>query len=110
MKPRNPVALLIGWIALASVPAGPSAAAETSTAPPARVGEEAIIGIVTNAGTGRTLEGARVVLVGTGRETLTDNQGAFRFSGVAPGSGVLSVSYTGLNTIDIPVTVAPGRL
>lgn len=70
--------------------------------------QETVAGTVTNAATGRTLQGARVVLTGTGRETVTDGQGEYRFSNVAPGSVTLSVSYTGLNTLEVPVVVATG--
>ncbi|MSU72210.1 MAG: TonB-dependent receptor [Opitutus sp.] len=105
MKSKNTIALLIGWVALALAAAAPAAGADTRS--PA--GQESVTGVVTNSGTGRTLEGARVELVGAGRETLTDNQGVYRFTGVAPGSAVLSVSYTGLNKTDIPVTVTAGQ-
>ncbi|MEY4941798.1 MAG: hypothetical protein RIQ93_3533, partial [Verrucomicrobiota bacterium] len=108
MKSKNPLTLLIAWMGLALAPAEAARAAEATTAVRASVGQEAITGVVTNAATGRTLEGARVVLQGTGRETLTDNQGTYRFSEVAPGSAVISVSYTGLTTVAIPVTVAAG--
>ena len=67
-----------------------------------------ITGLVTNSATGATLEGARVVLMGTGREVTTDNLGYFRFDRVPAGSVVLSVQYTGLkpqeHTIVVPAT------
>lgn len=108
MKAKNPITLIAGWIALAMAPAQAAHAADVNPAARAAAGQEAITGVVTNSATGRTLEGARVVLQGTGRETLTDAQGAYRFSDVAPGNVVLSVSYTGLNTVEIPVVVAAG--
>jgi TonB-dependent receptor len=54
------------------------------------------------------LEGARVVLQGTGRELRTDSLGAYQFDNVPAGRLVLSVSYTGLNTLDVPVVFSPG--
>jgi TonB-dependent receptor len=65
-----------------------------------------LVGRVTNAATGATLEGARVVLQGTGRETSTDNLGEFRFDNVARGEAKLSVSYTGLSTAEAAANVA----
>ena len=70
--------------------------------------QETLTGVVTNAATGRTLEGARVVLQGTGRETTTDRTGSYRFQNVAPGSVTVSVTYTGLNPLEIPVVVSAG--
>ena len=70
--------------------------------------QEALTGTVTNTATGLNLEGARVVIQGTGRETTTDRQGVYRFDNVAPGSVTLSVSYTGLNTIEVPVQITAG--
>ncbi len=70
--------------------------------------QEALTGTVTNTATGLNLEGARIVMQGTGRETTTDRQGVYRFDNVAPGSVTLSVSYTGLNTIEVPVQITAG--
>ncbi|MEY4938726.1 MAG: hypothetical protein RIQ93_461, partial [Verrucomicrobiota bacterium] len=67
-----------------------------------------LTGTVTNAATGRTLEGASVVLKGSGREVTTDRGGVYRFENVASGSAVLTVSYTGLTTVDVPVVASSG--
>ncbi|MBL9199753.1 MAG: TonB-dependent receptor [Opitutaceae bacterium] len=64
-----------------------------------------LTGTVTNAATGRALEGARVVLGESGRETTTDNLGNYRFDDVASGSFTLAVSYTGLDAATGAVTV-----
>lgn len=66
-----------------------------------------LVGTVTNAATSRTLEGARVVLGGTGREALTDPTGTYRFANVSPGTVTVSVSYTGLTTVETTAEVAP---
>lgn len=108
MKTKSPFAVFVGWIALALASPEAAMAADSSSTARSAAGQETITGVVTNAATGKTLEGARVVLQGTGRETLTDNQGAYRFSDVALGNVVLSVSYTGLNNMDLPVVVAAG--
>jgi len=44
-----------------------------------------ITGTVTNAATGRTLEGARIVVQGTSHEVFSDPDGTFRLVGVPPG-------------------------
>lgn len=67
-----------------------------------------LTGIVTNSATGRTLEAARVVLKGANREVVTDREGVYRFAEITAGPAVLSVSYLGLNPVDIPVELAPG--
>ena len=105
MKLKNPLALLFACLGLALAPAQTVAAAESS---PSSVSPTTLSGLVTNSATGRTLEGALVVIQGTGRQALTDNQGVYRFTDVAAGSATLSVSYTGLTTVEIPVVVAAG--
>jgi len=67
-----------------------------------------ITGTVSNAATGRTLEGARVALRGTDRETTTDSLGAYRLGPLPPGPIVLTVSYTGLDAAEFPLTVTAG--
>src|SRR5688500_13122445 len=68
-----------------------------------------LTGTVTNAATGRALEGARVTLQGSDRQTLTDRQGSYRLENLPPGPAVLEVSYTGLDTITTPVTLNAGE-
>jgi TonB-dependent receptor len=63
-------------------------------------------GTVSNAATGQNLEGARVVLKGTGRETLSDALGVYRFDNVPNGAAVVQVSYTGLQTVEQSVQVS----
>jgi len=67
-----------------------------------------VTGSVTNAATGAILEGARVVLEGTGREVTTDSLGSYRFDNVAAGSVSLAVYYTGLTTDRATITVSAG--
>src|SRR5687767_7625792 len=70
--------------------------------------QSSLVGTVTNAATGRALEGARVVIDGSDREVLTDSAGGFRFDGISPGPMKLTISYTGLDETTVPVTVQPG--
>jgi TonB-dependent receptor len=67
-----------------------------------------ITGTVINAATGRTLEGARVGIRGTDRETTTDNLGTYRLGALPPGAVVLTVAYTGLDPVEFPLNVAAG--
>ncbi|WP_414665087.1 TonB-dependent receptor [Horticoccus sp. 23ND18S-11] len=73
---------------------------------PAARADATLTGTVTNAATGATLQGARVVLKGTGQEVVTDSLGGYRFENVPAGSATLSVSYTGLNTKEVAVAVS----
>ena len=59
MKLKNPLALLFAWLGLALAPAQTVAAAESS---PSSVSPTTLSGLVTNSATGRTLEGALVVI------------------------------------------------
>ncbi len=103
MSSRTSLLLLVVSLGVATISSRPLRAADSAT-----VGQTMVTGTITNSGTGRTLEGARVVLAGTGRETVTDITGTYRFDNVPAGSVVLSVSYTGLNTQDIPLEVSAG--
>src|SRR5688500_18004784 len=67
-----------------------------------------LTGKVTNAATGRTLEGASVAIRGTDREAVTDRGGSYRFDNVPLGNVILTVSYTGLTTTEMPVTIGAG--
>jgi TonB-dependent receptor len=68
-----------------------------------------ISGQVSNNATKSYLEGAIVTLAGTENSTVTDREGRFQFIGVAPGNVTLIVSFTGLDTKRVPVSVAAGE-
>src|SRR5687767_1291107 len=90
--------------------AGQSAPGATSNsnnpaAAAAQRGSATLPGTISNSATGRTLQGARVVIRDTNQETFTDSQGVYRFENLPAGSVVLSVSYTGLTTAEMPVDV-----
>jgi len=69
-----------------------------------------ITGTVSNAATGRTLEGARVAIRGTDRETTTDGLGTYRLGPLPAGPVVVTVSYTGLDAAEFPATVTAGAM
>ena len=69
-----------------------------------------LTGLVTNAATGATLEGARIVIKDRNLETVTDNLGFFTFEDLAPGPVVLVATYTGLAPAEAAVEIpAAGR-
>lgn len=89
LLPRAAVAVLLffgGW--------AQSAFAQTS-----------LTGTVTNSATGRTLQGARVVIKNANLETDTDTQGVYRFENVSAGNALMTVSYTGLSSTDVSLVI-----
>lgn len=123
---RVPLSLLLAFAAgqcllPIAVPAAETAAASaagvsTSSAAPAE--SAAVTAVRTGIVTGRvydraaevSLEKARVSLVGSNRETLTDAFGEFRLTGVPAGRHSLLVFYTGLRPQTVDVVVGPGEL
>lgn len=101
--------LVAAWLGLSF---GPTEAATPSGDPasgaPTAARTSTLTGIVTNAATGRTLEGARVVLQGTGREVLTDRSGLYRLGEVPEGAARIAVFYTGLDPAELTVPVTAG--
>lgn len=67
-----------------------------------------VTGVVSNAATGDLLRGARVAIPSLGMSVLTDESGRYELRGVAPGEHQLSVSYTGLDTMQKTVAVTAG--
>jgi iron complex outermembrane recepter protein len=65
-------------------------------------------GRVFNAATGSALINARVTLEGTTRETITDDGGAYRLTGVPAGDVQLSVTYLGMQPQKATVRVPAG--
>jgi TonB-dependent receptor len=73
---------------------------------PAPLVAATLTGTVTNAATGRALEGARVALGDGSREAITDNLGQFRLDGLAAGTVSVTVTYTGLDAATAQVALA----
>ena len=67
-----------------------------------------ITGAVSNAATGRLLDGATVEVAGTGRAALTDNTGRFSFTDLPVGEYQVVASYTGLSSVRRMVRVGTG--
>ncbi len=67
-----------------------------------------IVGRVSNRATRANLAQARVALVEVGREALTERDGSFAFTDLAPGRYSLVVDYPGLDQMRTAVDVAAG--
>jgi iron complex outermembrane receptor protein len=103
MKRKNPIALIAGWVGLFLAPGPVALGADTGQS------SGAVAGRVSNLGTGVYLEGARVVLLPSGVSTLTAQEGRYHFPQIPAGEHTLSVSYTGLETQSVSVSVQSGR-
>jgi iron complex outermembrane recepter protein len=68
-----------------------------------------IEGRVQNVVTGDNLNNARVSLVGTNLVAFTDDAGFYRITNVPAGPVTVHVAFTGLDSQDFKLTVAPGQ-
>ena len=80
-----------------------------STATHAQVASGSIAGRVSDAATGKSLQGAVVKVSGTNDVAYTNAEGRFTISGVAAGNHQLNVEYVGLDPYTDRVTLAPGQ-
>ena len=109
MKTKNPIALLMVWIALALGPGNTTAAAESVAAGAAAQPTGSIAGRVSNAATKYFLEGAVVQIAGTSLVTTTDRTGHYHLANVPADAVTVVVSFSGLDTHRVPVAVQPGE-
>jgi iron complex outermembrane receptor protein len=68
-----------------------------------------ITGRVVNQASGDYLRNAQVSVSGTAITTLADTGGFYRLTGVPAGANRVAVSYTGLDPVEVPVTVIAGE-
>ena len=68
-----------------------------------------IEGRITNPATGGVLENARISVVGSAHEALSDSGGFYRLDGVPVGAAQVHVFFSGFPPASAPVTVAPGQ-
>lgn len=66
-------------------------------------------GRISDAATGKSLQGAIVKLTGTNDVTYTNAEGRFTMAGVSPGNYQLTVEYVGLDPYSSNVTLAAGQ-
>src|SRR6476660_2841608 len=82
----------------------------TACLPPATAQERTgtISGVVTDMGHG-VLKGASVDLQPAGKPTVTDSQGQFTITDLAPGEYILTISYVGLDPFTRKITIHGGQ-
>ena len=109
MRTKNPIALLIGWLALNLAPTDSGRAADDRLPGATTHQTASITGQVSNAATGNMLEGASVGIPTLGLAALTDVTGRFLLAGVPPGSHEVVVAYIGLEPARRQVSVTAGQ-
>ena len=70
----------------------------------------AISGRIQNIATGQYLNNARVEVKGTDLVVFSDQTGSYRLTGVPSGPTILEVFFTGLDPLEVPVTIRPGEV
>ena len=109
MKTKNPIALLIGWIALAMAPNHAVSGASDVGAPSAAVAQGGVIeGRVFNPSSGEYLRNAEVRVEGTDIIAISARDGRYRIMNVPAGNVTVSVSYTGYRPASATLTLADG--
>jgi len=88
---------------LCSIAADPTARSTTQSS-------GAISGRVQNVATGQYLNNARVTVKGTELVAFTDQTGSYRLTGVPSGPNVLEAFFTGLDPLQLPVTIRAGDI
>ncbi len=86
----------------------PVGSAADATAPAATQSTGAISGRVQNVATGQYLNNARVTVQGTDRVVFTDQSGSYRLTGLPGGPAVIEIFFTGLDPLQLPVTIRSG--
>jgi TonB-linked SusC/RagA family outer membrane protein len=72
--------------------------------------EPAVVqGTVTDAATGAAIADARVSIVGTALQSVTDARGFYRITGVRPGAITVQVRRIGYKATELQATVSPGQ-
>lgn len=85
------------------------ALAITLLAPAAAAQQGVVTGRVVNASTNRAIPGVRVQVQGTARTALTDNQGAYRITGLPAGSYTITAAVIGHTGANQTVSLAAGQ-
>jgi TonB-linked SusC/RagA family outer membrane protein len=101
MTRQSPLTSVIRFLAVAIALMAPGIASAQETA--------TVHGVVRDASTGTPVQDARLSIVGTNLQSTTDVRGAFRITGIRPGSVTMQVRRIGYKGADIPLTVAAGQ-
>ncbi len=102
MKSRNLLAIICSTLCAVLVPSMASAQA------PSRAAAGTVTGTVADT-TNAILPGAKVLVEPGNATAVSDGQGAFTLSSLAPGSYRVTVSYLGFLPMTTPVTVTSGQ-
>jgi iron complex outermembrane recepter protein len=102
MKRTTLLTLFAAWLGFSPGPA------TAQNAPDAAAPASAVVGRVSNRGTGAYLEGATVRVEGTRLEVITERDGYYRVE-LPPGAHTLVANYTGLDPLRTTVTLATGQ-
>lgn len=108
-KRRNPLALLVGWLALAVAPESHGQAADPSIHNAAARGDVTLTGRVLNVASGNYLNNARVSVRGTNLQAFTDETGTYLLRQVPAGRVMIDVFYTGMAPQSVALDAAPGQ-
>jgi iron complex outermembrane receptor protein len=105
MKSCPPLLLLLA----ALIPGAMAPAVLAQPAATTPLATAAVSGRIQNLVTGQYLTNARVAVRGTDRVVFTDDSGIYRLTGLPPGTVVLEVFFTGLDSQQIPLQLAAGE-
>ncbi|MEY4941484.1 MAG: hypothetical protein RIQ93_3219, partial [Verrucomicrobiota bacterium] len=108
-RPQPRLAVLGAWLLLVLSPSAILLAAESRPAPVAGQSTGVVTGRVSNAATLNNLEGATIRVDGSAVQTTTQRGGTYQLQ-LPPGSHTLTVSYLGLDSQTISVSVPPGGM
>ncbi|MSU50820.1 MAG: TonB-dependent receptor [Opitutus sp.] len=106
--PHATIARQTVWFAGLFASIGFVMAAPASTVGPNGTAAGIVRGQVSNAATGSFLQGAVVELAGANRSVITDREGRYQFGDVPVGSATLVVSFSGLDTQRVALSVGAG--
>lgn len=95
MNPKTPIALVFGWLALASIP---GYAAESATAPGTARQSGTVTGRVFNPANGEYVRNAEIRIAGTAFAVYSGKDGTYRMPNLPAGPVTLTVTYAGYET------------
>ena len=109
MKRTKTSTLITLWMALMFGSGHTAIAAETGSTSTTPQHSGTISGQVSNAATKSFLQGATVAIAGTNSAVVTDREGRYQLSGLPSEPVTIEVSFSGLDSQRVPVTVGAGQ-
>ncbi|MBD3236353.1 MAG: TonB-dependent receptor [Candidatus Eisenbacteria bacterium] len=108
-RPCRVVVPILGWLLCLAL-AGPIAAQSSTPAPSIDAGETATVtGLVRDASNADLLPFANILVTGTRRGTISQDDGRFRLAGLPPGEAQIVVTYIGYEDAEVDVQLEPRR-